>query len=331
MEQIEMPECPVCMEYYTIVGDTRPKALKCGHSVCGVCFKQLNPQKCPTCREFLSIEAPFHTEMIAFLEIIQKKRISEIIPERTNEIRNELNKKKHELEKIKVKELEIFKNELEQEKIEELEAIKLVLKYQKKEEMQKIKHTFEQENLKKSQEDRSMELERIEELRMIRDVLRYEKMERAEELHQKAIKEQNEIRDFKKEVEIGDFKQILIEATKRENVEQFLAESNQRRKERKVIEVNEREIVRQKSEQLTRGGGTTQIYPRERAREHTRMQTPIIYQKEYMRTETNNVEVTDKTYKDSIFLPRNYSGEKGKRMPPKHTRGILAHKNERWF
>ena len=126
----DIPECPICMEFYTTVGNTRPKALKCGHSLCGKCFDKLKRAECPICRNPIPKYVPFHTEMIAFLKIIHKnndRKISndEIYRQKAREL--EILRKKMEGEKI-------GREKMEGEKIRKLQAIRGVAKYQKDEE-----------------------------------------------------------------------------------------------------------------------------------------------------------------------------------------------------
>ena len=67
---VELPGCTVCFDPYDTEGDKRPKALPCGHALCGACLAVLPKKLCPECRANIPANVPFH---VAMIELLQSK------------------------------------------------------------------------------------------------------------------------------------------------------------------------------------------------------------------------------------------------------------------
>lgn len=75
--ELDAPSCCVCLEEYQVRGPKRPKALACGHALCGSCFENIPELLCPTCRKPLDADAPYHTEMIEILKYVKTVQSTE--------------------------------------------------------------------------------------------------------------------------------------------------------------------------------------------------------------------------------------------------------------
>ena len=48
---MEVPDCPICMTYFSVDDDGKPMSLHCGHSICNSCLFKLPFDNCPVCKD----------------------------------------------------------------------------------------------------------------------------------------------------------------------------------------------------------------------------------------------------------------------------------------
>ncbi|KAL6515509.1 hypothetical protein OROHE_018543 [Orobanche hederae] len=86
MEEVEPPECPVCLQPYDAVSSV-PRVLSCGHTTCEVCLKQLprplpNTLRCTVCTLLVKIPItlsalPKNLDLLHFSSVLQRCRPAE--------------------------------------------------------------------------------------------------------------------------------------------------------------------------------------------------------------------------------------------------------------
>ncbi len=77
MNEEEMPtNCPICFEAYTIAEKSKrkPKALLCGHSMCGMCVLGMKKKICGICRAPFNGVLTDHYHMMGLIKMLEDQR-----------------------------------------------------------------------------------------------------------------------------------------------------------------------------------------------------------------------------------------------------------------
>lgn len=283
MESDEDPECPVCNEFYTIDGSRRPKIIDCGHSLCGECFDDARITECPVCRGSLPEVANFNFSLIEVIRSLHnKKPRKEVQAKSIREREKELEEFKKLLEEEKEREIGLIRRE----KFSEVRRVTEILKREKEQEILFLKREQERErsiSLKQEQQEkRNREREILEKLRK-----EHQKRERIEK-EKKILREKVRQRKSKENISVGRSEkeqQEKLEAIRR--VEEFKKYENSKAMDQ----------VMEKARLL--------------ALQHVDQYPPT--EKELLEAEPYKPHKSNHLIQDSMFLPKNYTGEKGRK------------------
>jgi NACalpha-BTF3-like transcription factor len=161
-EGLLLLECPVCYIPFSDKGQHRPKAYKCGHSLCGECHSNLKNFQCIICRGHVDSNAPFHTTMIDLIKTIDSMRKSFIIPEATQK---QIDGKIKKLEEKRGKEI---KEWLIAMQIAQQEERRILLENRDREHAKQLKEAIEKERKTYTIAIRNKSLQHQREIKNIR-------------------------------------------------------------------------------------------------------------------------------------------------------------------
>ncbi len=320
-EENEMPECPVCYELYTIEGSLRPRILKCGHGLCGICLSNKMIKICPRCRGNINKNTKINFGLIEAIKLLQQnykhpKVTGIIITDKLSEKEKhkEKNKEFDEFKKLIAEEKEIEVGLIIREKLNEVERVTNIIRREKEREINNLRRIQERERTERLRRERE---EKDGEFEAIRKVAEYQEKERKREKENRKTKGKRlEIQRKKERSEIEENLQKVKEFEEHEEFEKLRQQimEKQTRMSKKPNLPSEHEGVFETARKLYMESVDWNPPTKQQLLHEEHVQTKILKP----RVESES----------SIFLPKNYTGDKGRKKRIGSTKTYFASKNE---